>query len=360
MTAPDRWLCSARFDLAFFIGPAALSLLLVIPAWFGWIPDLDTPLWAWIALVLAVDVAHVWSSLYRVYLDPAELRRRPWLYALCPLGVYLASTLLYAVNPAWFWTTLAYIAVHHFVKQQVGFVSLYRHRGGERDPRLRRLDQLAVYTGTLVPIAYWHVHLPREIHWFLPGDFLGPWPSWLMDALWPLYVLVGGLWAAQRLHQGLTTGRWNPGKDLTMLATWSMWFVGIVAIESDYVFTATNVLLHGVPYIALVWLTTHRRAASQAPARSGRILRWALRRAWIFVGLILALAFAEEALWDTLLWHDHPQLFGDWDVPDASWVPLLFVPLLTVPQATHYVLDGFIWRMDGSNPGLREALLDVR
>ena len=32
----------------------------------------------------------------------------------------------------------------------------------------------------------------------------------------------------------------------------------------------------------------------------------------------------------------------------------LFVPLLTVPQATHYVLDAYIWRFDGSNPGLRQ------
>jgi hypothetical protein len=32
------------------------------------------------------------------------------------------------------------------------------------------------------------------------------------------------------------------------------------------------------------------------------------------------------------------------------------VPLLILPQATHYVLDAWIWKFDGSNPGLRAYL----
>ena len=34
----------------------------------------------------------------------------------------------------------------------------------------------------------------------------------------------------------------------------------------------------------------------------------------------------------------------------------LVVPLLTVPQATHYVLDAWIWKFDGSNPGIKPLL----
>ena len=32
------------------------------------------------------------------------------------------------------------------------------------------------------------------------------------------------------------------------------------------------------------------------------------------------------------------------------------VSTLALPQVTHYVLDGFIWRLDGTNPQLAEAL----
>jgi len=343
-----RWIRSAAFDGVFFVGPAILALLLVAPALIGWLPaDYDAPLWAWIALVLMVDVAHVWSSLYRVYLDREERRRRPWLYGLTPVIVYATGTLLYAVNPAWFWTALAYVAVHHFVKQQVGFVALYRGVIGERDPWVRRLDHAAVYVGTLVPVAYWHVNLPRHFQWFMEGDFLGPWPQWFMTVLWPVYVVVGLAWVGLQVRVSARRGYSNPGKLLTMAATWTMWGVGIVAMNSDYVFTATNVLLHGVPYMALVWITARPAPAGPRP-----------NRAWVFVAVLLVLAFIEEGLWDATVWAEHAEVFGDWStaVADAAWAPLLFVPLLTVPQATHYILDGFIWRQDGSNPGLRERL----
>ena len=41
-------------------------------------------------------------------------------------------------------------------------------------------------------------------------------------------------------------------------------------------------------------------------------------------------------------------------LPDALLV--LVVPALILPQATHYVLDAWIWKFDGSNPRLREYL----
>ena len=64
---------------------------------------------------------------------------------------------------------------------------------------------------------------------------------------------------------------------------------------------------------------------------------------------VWALAYAEELLWDRMVWHDRPWLFGD--APDRSWLAPILVPLLAVPQLSHYVLDGFLWRRR-SNPRL--------
>ncbi|HIA03574.1 MAG TPA: hypothetical protein EYN66_16985, partial [Myxococcales bacterium] len=89
----NYWLHSRRFDLIFFVGPALLSLLLAFPVLLRWLPPLATPLWAWLVLIVGVDVSHVWSSLYRVYLDPDERRRRPFLYYTTPIAVYALSCL---------------------------------------------------------------------------------------------------------------------------------------------------------------------------------------------------------------------------------------------------------------------------
>jgi hypothetical protein len=81
-----------------------------------------------------------------------------------------------------------------------------------------------------------------------------------------------------------------------------------------------------------------------------------------FVGVLIAFALAEEALWDWLVWGDHPAVFGGRNhVLGLSDSPLLafVVALLAVPQATHYVLDGFIWRTSHANPDVRRLVLGL-
>jgi len=62
---------------------------------------------------------------------------------------------------------------------------------------------------------------------------------------------------------------------------------------------------------------------------------------------IVVFAYLEEGLWDGLVWREHASIFGIFSVlPTVSRRELLavLIPLLSLPQATHYVLDGFIWK----------------
>ncbi|HAN96758.1 MAG TPA: hypothetical protein DCQ98_04690, partial [Planctomycetaceae bacterium] len=68
------WIFSPAVDLATFGGSAAASLLLLAIGWrCGWL-DRAAPEWTWIVCVLAVDVAHVWSTAFRAYVEPREWR----------------------------------------------------------------------------------------------------------------------------------------------------------------------------------------------------------------------------------------------------------------------------------------------
>ena len=61
--------------------------------------------------------------------------------------------------------------------------------------------------------------------------------------------------------------------------------------------------------------------------------------------MIWFLAYTEEMIWDRVRWHERSWLFGEgWSV--GSWE--ILVPLLAVPQLTHYILDGFIWKRQAS------------
>jgi hypothetical protein len=174
-------------------------------------------------------------------------------------------------------------------------------------------------------------------------------------------VLYWAFLAVYVLRAVVRRSPWNPGKWGVLLATWACWYVGIVPFDSDLAFTITNVILHGVPYLGLVLLVASRKQASENPyARGSLAARLFARGAaglLLAVLLLLALAWGEEALWDHLVWHDHPGVFGSFGGGlDLGPFLAVLVPLLSVPQATHYVLDGVIWKLDGSNPGLRENL----
>lgn len=356
MTANRPWIASRGFDLGLIVGPPlmAVALVLAVPA----LRTGDTPVWAWVVFVLAIDVGHVYSSLYRTYFDPEELERRRQLYLLTPLFCWIAGVVLYSFGALVFWRILAYVAVYHFVRQQFGFVMVYRHRGGERGVFDRRLDKATIYATMLYPLVFWHADDGRQFAWFVQGDFLSL-PAWTGSlAIW-LYVAILAVFAGRQIQRFATGGGVNWGKIGIVAGTAAVWFVGIVFLNSDFAFTVTNVVAHGIPYMALVWLYGRRKWAAEGSWRT-----WIHRpaAAVAFVGLLVSLAWFEEGLWDVFVWRENAAVFGGWNpnfvVPEMALN--LLVPLLTVPQATHYVIDGWIWKFDGSNPGLPEYLFGGR
>ena len=80
-SAPGSFL---RAPIGVFLGSAIVSL---IALWIGSRAGVlygDTPDWAWVPAMLLIDVAHVYATGFRVYLDADEFKRRPLLYPLVP------------------------------------------------------------------------------------------------------------------------------------------------------------------------------------------------------------------------------------------------------------------------------------
>ncbi len=331
-----RWLFSPKVDLLVFAGSALASAALVLFA-----PHLgigaDTPLWAWAVLVLGIDVAHVWSTLFRVYFDGDELRRRPLLYVSAPLLAWAVGVSAYAAGSGLFWRLFAYVAVWHFVRQQVGWMVLYGRRARSSENEIT-LDKAAIYAATLGPVVWWHANLPRPFWWFVEGDFVGGLPSWVGTLAISTHFVVLAVWLASQLTN---VHRIHTGKVLLLFATWIAWFGGIVLARSDFAFTVMNIVLHGVPYFALLFRYAQGRQREGGYGTVGAVVRAGLPG---FFSVLVALAFLEEFFWDRLVWHERGALFGNaaMNVPDVALV--VVVPLLALPQATHYLLDGFIWR----------------
>lgn len=351
------WLFGPALDFYAFVAPALLALLLL---WVGHLMGVESaPPWVFFLCVVAVDVAHVHATLFRVYLDPAERKRRPFAYFATPLGAYLAGVAIHQSSGSiGFWRTLAYLAVWHFIRQQVGWLRLYRARGKDHLRPLARfdnvLDHATIYVATLFPVLHWHAHLPKNFHWFAKGDFvagLAPqWVAWLA----PLYLATFALFIGRQVHLAISKQGVNLGKFMLVTTTYLLWFVGIVAMNNDYAFTVTNVLPHGVPYFVLIAVYSSRRYRDES-APKAPFATTLVKAGWpVAYAFLIVLAMFEEGFFDRLVWHDHEAYFGEGHVLSASALAWL-VPLLALPQTTHYVLDGMIWSRK-QNPDLAKYL----
>ena len=338
-----------------------MSLLLLAGGARLGLLDGDLPVPLWLLLVVGVDVAHVWSTGWRVYADPEELRRRPALYLGLPAAAYAAGVVLFTAGDLVFWRVLAYLATFHFVRQQYGWVALYRRKSGENAEEgaawERRLDAAAVYGATLAPLVFWHARLPRRFHWLIAGDYAAGLPAWAGPAALATFGVIAVLWAAKEARRFVTGLPVSWGKVLVVVTTALVWHLGIVVFDSDYAFAVTNVLAHGVPYFGLVLLSARSSAAARAAAGRKPVLAdFGARHAALFLAPLLLLAFLEEWGWDRLVWHENGALFPGGAIDPGPLLLSLVVPLLALPQATHYLLDAWLWKVKPENRAAARAV----
>ena len=342
------WLHSPLLDGLFILSPPFLCLLAIIlfPGFFQ--PDNNViPVTAWIVLVLLIDVGHVWSTLFRTYFDKNVFQLHKALLTLVPALAWVLGMLLYAMEGMLFWRVLAYLAVFHFVRQQYGFLRIYA-RGEMLTGLERKIDTITIYSATVYPLIYWHLSGPKRFNWFLEGDFYILWQPNVLPFLTTGYVAVILIYLIKEVQLIRRLQQVNLPRNLTVLGTLLSWYFGIVYFNGDLAFTTLNVVSHGIPYMALVWIFGKQKYKSRQKT-AGRIERLAFgaKGVLFFAGVIFFIAYLEEGLWDALVWRDHETVFSPFaSLPfiENEFLLTIIVPALALPQLTHYILDGFIWK----------------
>lgn len=132
----SSWLHSPVTDSVAILSAPFLAVALVF-LFRGGLSSDTTPLyaWSWFITVVCIDVAHVYSTLFRTYLNPAEFRERRRLFIAVPLACWLASTYLALQHKLWL--VIAYSAAFHFVRQQYGFMMLYSRKESSEQRRFK-------------------------------------------------------------------------------------------------------------------------------------------------------------------------------------------------------------------------------
>jgi hypothetical protein len=334
-----NWIVNAKVDVLTILSIPFVALLCAFIFHTFQISLSTSNVFHWLLLVVFIDAGHVYGTLFKTYFAvESQVNFPKKLLWIVPVVCFL---LLFLIHTFWsntYWKCIAYFAVFHFVRQQYGFMRLY-----SKEKRLTMIDQLTIYVACLYPMLYWHVFNDRSFVWMSDDDFIG------LSFLEPYFVyfkyayfIIIGLYVGQEVWSLLKTKNVYLSKNLVLVGTFLNWYFSIIYFDSDLIFTFLNIVSHGVPYIFLVYFSESRK-------RKYTLSR--IQFQWIsfilFTSFIFFLAFIEEGLWDALVWHEHTEIFKwfrfTFELPSVEW-KFIVVPLLTLPQVTHYVFDGIVWK----------------
>ena len=244
-----RYVFSKQIDFFAFVCPVLLAIA-YLPTYSN--PTYRSnkgalPLVHYATLVVFVDVAHVWGTLFRTYLD-SEARNKRWrLFFYSPPIIWAVSAAAHAYSASFYWSLVAYFAIYHFVSQNYGLLALYKARCKERNRLDYRLDyvsrflipaivvfvliqntQYTLFAGALGPVLLWHASPTRRFDWFNAGEaFFFKIPDTYWNTLLGVYLSIGVLWLARQGFK-IASGEesLNEGKMLIMGLSWLTWAVG--------------------------------------------------------------------------------------------------------------------------------------
>ncbi|WP_348800174.1 hypothetical protein [Flavobacterium adhaerens] len=330
------WIHKAKTDSIFILAPSFLVVAVVF-LFQSQLQEIEDKysFYTWLFLIVFIDVAHVYATLFKTYFVTDEFQKRKKLLIGLPVLCFLIGIVLFSFGSAVFWSVLAYIAVFHFIRQQYGFMRLYARNESKK---WAWIDNLVIYTATIYPMLYWFLSAPKKFNWFVENEFFHFKNPLLITILSWIYGFILAFYIIRTIYLAIKNNSFNIPKNAIIIGTILSWYFGIVYFNNDLIFTLLNVVSHGIPYMALIYL-------KEIDKKSPEELHWLhyfkqFKGLLLFIVILLFIAFSEEYLWEILVWNEQ---FSGTSKDFSNWY-FLVVPLLTVPQFTHYLLDGFIWK----------------
>jgi hypothetical protein len=280
----------------------------------------EQPTWAFLIFAFVaqavLDSGHVYTTLWRTYLNPVE-RRRSYIYLWLP-------PVLFAVFFLWSWGEIpflgafvVYSTIFHNVRQFYGLSKWYQRLNGRYRPDSDHL----LYFLCLVPVVM--AHFRSDIEWssyYARADVVfWPQPELFNFCLY-VYVVVALFWL---LYEARLVWQNRDEWPRTLSVAFPAAIYGSAFLlgrtQSEILFPL--VVSHGLAYLALVGLSVRRTGRPRVNS--------SLALGLVFITAIIAGSLEH--------WGESWVDFSD---PSMAF----FVALVLTPLYCHYLFDAFLWK----------------
>ncbi len=339
------WIFSAKNDLLLFVFPLIIGLLIVFGLEYSELGPSHlfniggTQIYAritwvdWLFTAL-IDAPHAFSTGYRIFSDPAQLRKQSSLFIGLPIAVVLTLIFAFKASELWTFRAITYLNIYHLIKQQYGWIRYSEIQSNISHKINKRLLSFMIYNFTLVPILLWHFDpaVQNRVGWIFQNDLLTYPSENIFSILMIFHWLLNGFFIFkifQHLRKGHSV---SMGQVIVLGSTWLAWYGGIVLkIGGDE--TLLIDILHVVPYLGLTFFV-YKKQIFEVKKTS-------------FISFYFPLA---------LLGLIGTSLYTFYTTQNNMTLGLIVLSCLAGISVTHYILDGFIWRLNQKNPAVEKWL----
>lgn len=286
-----------------------------------------------VALVL-VDNGHVYTTLWRTYLNKKELLNHRY-YLTFPLTCFLLIIACTQAALQWFWVFVVYFTLYHNLRQLYGF---YRWYGSLHQFKDRVLNFL-FYAICLCPVFIFHTAKPRVgFNYYHSGDSLNFENAFLNQIAWRIYFLLSLFFV---LYVGfLIFRRKTPAWPmfLFMLTSFVLYGLAFIPARTSLEIIGPLAFSHGISYFGAIALSMYRLSFQQKdwPRFSRLFFEYGIVGISALV-IITAIVFGVA---DDLF----QERFVDEETNNISLLGSLFIAFWITPLFSHYYFDSKLWR----------------
>lgn len=332
---------STSRDAALFLLPLLVALCIYIVALaFGSISQMDFPLF--FLLYLLIDFPHLYSTSLRVIYSNENRMHTVVAVGTGAIVCFIFLLFLFSYTD-YGWSVLAYIAIFHFMRQQIGWLKLLQDG---QSYFYSKLEVSAMYAIVVSGILFWHSCRSASFFWF-PGAVNIPTAVIFSNICDVVMIVLCVLCLYIKVKDCKNEIIIRPAKIYLLLSTIFTWQIMLRLVPLTPVsFAIFNTVTHGLPY--LIWIFWFYSFQSSRT-------KYLFFIPMMFYLLFIFLGIVENYFYFGSMRKEEFQLFSQWKMIGGAKTSKVFLCLALTPQMIHFIADGFVWKIKKS-PELREFI----
>lgn len=323
----QHWILgSFRRDFLFLTLPGLLAIAFAVATRHS--QEWAVRVWIAYFIYICIDSGHVYTTMWRTYLQPAEFNERRRLYLITPFAFMIVFALWVGLRLPGLWEVVVYGTLFHNFRQLWGFLRWYEKVEGRKDPNTGFFFHAFIF----IPIAAFHVNpvRPKGYYYVNAGEMLH-WPNEIAyKACLVAYFAVVVVFLLHEF-QNWRAGLREPGRLLGLLTAMAIYGYGPLFGTTFSEVILPLVTSHGIAYMAVMSQTTDRLGHTKWSGFKNLLI--------VMVVTAVVLGVADGLMQYMLV--DKESVSAD-EVP--TWGLIVATALSLGPLYSHYLFDAFLWK----------------